>query len=82
MKYVDSLETFKSKIKSWKPNNCPCRICKNYTSNVGFLEELGFQNKFLVPFLQDIYSGFGPGVKRPSNLAVAWFLKNFIVFIS
>ena len=38
IKYVNSLETFKNKIRMWKPNNCPCRICKNYISNVGFLE--------------------------------------------
>ena len=38
MKYVDSFETFKSKIRMWKPNNCPSRICKNYIPNVGFLE--------------------------------------------
>ena len=38
MKYVDSLETFKSKISIWKPNNCPCRICKNYIPNVKVLE--------------------------------------------
>ena len=38
MKSVDSLETFKSKIRMWKPSNLPCRICKNYIPNVGFLE--------------------------------------------
>ena len=38
MKSVDSLETFKSKIRMWKPSNFPCRICKNYIPNVGFLE--------------------------------------------
>ena len=38
MKYIDSLETFKSKIRMWKPNNCPRRICKNYIPNVEFLE--------------------------------------------
>ena len=38
MKYVDSLETCKSRIRMWKPNNCPYRICKNYVPNVGFLE--------------------------------------------
>ena len=38
MKYVDLPETFKSKIRMWKPNNCPCRICKNYIPNVGLLE--------------------------------------------
>ena len=38
MKHVDSLETFKSKIRMVKPNYCPCRICENYITNVVFLE--------------------------------------------
>ena len=38
MRYTDSQKSFKSKIKTWKPKNCPCRICKNYIPNVGFLE--------------------------------------------
>ena len=38
MRYTDSQKRFKSKIKTWKPKNCPCRICKNYIPNVGFLE--------------------------------------------
>ena len=24
-------------IKKWKPENCPCRICKKYIANVGFI---------------------------------------------
>ena len=32
-----SLETFRQKIKLWKPNSCPCRICKKYIANVGFI---------------------------------------------
>ena len=32
-----SLETFRQKIKSWKPNSCPCRICKKYIANAGFV---------------------------------------------
>ena len=31
------LETFRQKIKLWKPNSCPCRICKKYIANVGFV---------------------------------------------
>ena len=31
-----SLETFRQKIKLWKPNSCPCRIFKKYVANVGF----------------------------------------------
>ena len=38
MKYVDSLETFKRKIRMWKSKNSPCRNCKNYIPNVGFFE--------------------------------------------
>ena len=32
-----SLETFRQKIKLWKPSSCPCRICKTYIANVGFV---------------------------------------------
>ena len=39
-------------------------------------------NKFLSLFLQNVYSGFGPHVKRSSNFVVAWLLKIFIVFVS
>ena len=38
MKYVDSIETFKSKRRLWKPNNCPCIVCEIYIPNVRFLE--------------------------------------------
>ena len=38
VRYTDSLEKFKNKIRSWKPNYCPCRICKIYILNIGFLE--------------------------------------------
>ena len=31
------LETFRQQIKLWKPNSCPCRICKKYIANVGFV---------------------------------------------
>ena len=32
-----SLEIFKSKIKSWTPKNCPCKLCKNYVQHLGYL---------------------------------------------
>ena len=37
IRYADSLEKFKIEIRRRKPINCPCRICKNYILNVGFL---------------------------------------------
>ena len=33
-----SIEKFKLKIKKWKPINCPCRLCKDYIPNLGFVE--------------------------------------------
>ena len=37
MKKIESLEKFKKKIRKWVPKNCPCRLCKTYISNVGFI---------------------------------------------
>ena len=34
---TDSFEAFKSKIKKWKPEKCPCRLCKTYVAGVGFI---------------------------------------------
>jgi len=33
-----SFNDFVSKIKEWKPDKCPCRICCNYIATVGFIE--------------------------------------------
>ena len=30
LKNIENLEHFKKEIKTWKPNNCPCRLCKVY----------------------------------------------------
>ena len=37
IKSSESLNVFKSKIKYWTPNHCPCRICKTYIDQVGFI---------------------------------------------
>ena len=37
LKNANSLQLFKSEIKKWKPDNCPCRLCKNCIQNVGFI---------------------------------------------
>ena len=37
MKEAESVEVFKSRIKNWIPDNCPCRLCKTYIHNVGFI---------------------------------------------
>ena len=28
---------FKKRIRQWKPNDCPCRICKRFIANTGFV---------------------------------------------
>ena len=32
-----SLNKFKNSIKPWKPNECPCRLCKKHITQVGFI---------------------------------------------
>ena len=37
LKNIDNLEHFKKEIKTWKPDNCPGRLCKVCIESVGFL---------------------------------------------
>ena len=37
IKNITGLDEFKSKIKKWKPDLCPCRLCKTYIDGVGFV---------------------------------------------
>ena len=37
IKNITALDEFKSKIKKWKPDLCPCRLCKTYIDGVGFV---------------------------------------------
>jgi len=37
IKESPSIQSFKLKIKSWVPMNCPCRLCKRYVPNLGFV---------------------------------------------
>ena len=41
VKMINSLVRFQKEIRKWKPLNCPCRICKVFIPNVGFIF-LGF----------------------------------------
>ena len=38
MKEVDTIQCFKSGIKKWKPKSCPCRFCKTYLQQIGYME--------------------------------------------
>ena len=37
IKAIESLAGFKEKIKKWKPNDYPCRLCQVFISNVCFI---------------------------------------------
>ena len=37
IKASKSLMTFKKKIKNWTPKSCPCRLCRIYIGQVGFI---------------------------------------------
>ena len=37
LKHCESLDDFQSSIKSWKPENCPCELCKTYIQGVGYV---------------------------------------------
>ena len=38
-KTIQNLDTFKIKIKKWKPENCQCRLCKVYNYRVSFFKK-------------------------------------------
>ena len=38
LKKLKSLKVFKQKIKTWKPSNCPCKLCIPYIAGVGYCE--------------------------------------------
>ena len=37
IKKIDTLVSFKKKIKQWIPEACPCSLCKTYVSQVGYI---------------------------------------------
>ena len=37
MKNLKTISAFKREVKNWKLENCPCRLCKQYIQNVGFI---------------------------------------------
>ena len=36
-KLANSLSIFKIEIKNWKGENCPCRLCKTYVRELGYI---------------------------------------------
>ena len=38
-KLAASLDEFKVKIKKWICDTCPCRLCKKFQPNLGFINQ-------------------------------------------
>ena len=38
-KELCGLKAFKNRIKKWKPENYPCKICKTYVARVDFIKK-------------------------------------------
>ena len=36
LKQFESLDSFKDSIKSWRPDNCVCKLCKVYVQGLGY----------------------------------------------
>ena len=37
LKTCDSLNEFRNAVKTWIPNNCVCRLCRQYITDIGFV---------------------------------------------
>ena len=37
-KHANFLNTFKRKIENWISENCPCRLCKTYIRELGYIK--------------------------------------------
>ena len=66
IKYSETLEQFKMKIKSWKPPHCPCNLCQPYFHCTGYICIYKFLDAF-INFCMTIslYIHFFPGLNCP-----------------
>ena len=37
LKHAESLKILKQKMKRWHPNDCPCKICRKFIKNLGYI---------------------------------------------
>ena len=37
LKQLVDIHAFKEEIKKWKPENCPCGLCKTYKPHIGLI---------------------------------------------
>ena len=76
IRYGDSLEEFKSKIRKLKPKDCLCHVSTKYISSVGFLEIFEYYFKCKIVLVSSLIleiDSFGLSMKSGSS-GVPWFL--------
>ena len=76
IRYRDSLEEFKSKIRKLKPKDCLCHVSTKYISSVGFLEIFEYYFKCKIVLVSSLIleiDSFGLSMKSASS-GVPWFL--------
>ena len=75
IKESNSLNEFKSLIKFWKPDTCPCRLCKNYIAQVGFIwSYIQFTDTDLVDIFKETSDLNGSTTNTFQNISFS-FLK-------
>ena len=58
LKELTSLNAFENSIQKWQPKNCPCKLCKQYVLNLGFISlPVLPENIENLPF--EVFSGKG-----------------------
>ena len=55
LKQCKSLELFKSNIKNWIPENCPCKFCKLYLQQIGCVQVADYMFNYLLRFFSYEY---------------------------
>ena len=51
MKEISNFQICKKEIKSWIPQNCPCKLCKPYVAGIGYLNIVMQVDIFFFSFL-------------------------------
>ena len=49
-----SLSIFSKRIRRWKPEKCPCRLCKTFIQGVGFVDVVNYNMGYGIPLSQEI----------------------------
>ena len=52
MKNLKGLEDFKNKIRKWQPDGCDCKLCKDFISNLGYVNLVWLWNIGLTVSIQ------------------------------